>query len=75
MPYVYFKYSAQQEEFFKRVEESMGRRYKVGVVFTKGTKKSFTEMSSTPTSRYSDTKIVAQGEQSDFKYTIPGGAK
>lgn len=75
MPYVYFKYSAQQEEFFKRVEESMGRRYKVGVVFTKGTKKSFTEMSPTPTSRYSDTKIVAQGEQSDFKYTIPGGAK
>lgn len=73
MAYMYFKYSSQQEEFFKQVEASRGKRFRVGVVFTKGTKKSFTEMSSNPTSRFSDFKIVAQGEQSDFKYTLPGG--
>ena len=73
MAYMYFKYSSQQEEFFKQVEASRGKRYRVGVVFTKGTKKSFTEMSTTPTSRFSDMKIVAQGEQTDFKYTQGGG--
>ena len=73
MPYVYFKYSAQQERYFRGIEEGMGKRFRVGTVITKGTRKSFTEMSPSPSSRFSDSKIVAEGEQSDFRYTMPGG--
>lgn len=73
MPYVYFKYSSEQERFFKEVEANRGKTFRVGVVFSKGTKKSFTEMSTSSTSRFADMKIVAQGEQSSFKYTLPGG--
>lgn len=71
MAYVYFLYSSQQETFFKNVEASMGRTYKVGTVISKGTRKSFTEISNTPTNKYSDSRIVAKGEQSKFRYTLP----
>lgn len=73
MAYKYFLYSPQQESFFKKVEESMGRTFRVGTVFYKGTKKSFTEMSAKPSNQYSDTRIVAEGEESTFRYEIPRG--
>lgn len=73
MPYVYFKYSAQQEQYFKGIEEGLGKRFRVGTVISRGTRKSFTEMSTSPNSRFSDVKIVAEGEQSNFRYTLPGG--
>ena len=55
------------------VEKNMGRTYRVGTVYTKGTRKSFTEMSSSPTSIYSDVKVVAEGEETSMKYTLPQG--
>ena len=73
MAYKYFLYSSQQEKFFSDIEKSMGKKFKVGIVFTKGTKKSFTEISSNPTNGYSDAKIVAEGEETSFRYTLPRG--
>ena len=73
MAYKYFLYSSQQANFFKTVEQNMGRTFHVGTVFYKGTKKSFTELSSTPTNNYSDAKIVAEGEETSLRFTLPGG--
>lgn len=73
MAYKYFLYSSQQLAFQTGIEKSMGKTYRVGTVFTKGTKKSFTELSSNPTNRFSDTRIVAQGEETDFRYEMPRG--
>lgn len=73
MAYKYFLYSAQQQEFLTHVEKSMGHTFRVGTVYTKGSRKSFTELSDSPNSQYSDAKIVAQGEESTFKYTLPKG--
>ena len=73
MAYKYFLYSSQQATFMANVERNMGRTYRVGTVYTKGTKKSFTEMSSSPTSIYSDAKIVAEGEETSMKFNLPKG--
>lgn len=73
MAYKYFLYSSQQLAFQTGIEKSMGKTYRVGTVFAKGTKKSFTELSSNPTNRFSDTRIVAEGEESDFRYELPRG--
>lgn len=73
MAYKYFLYSSQQATFMTEVEKNMGRTYRVGTVYTKGTRKSFTEMSSSPTSIYSDVKVVAEGEETSMKYTLPQG--
>lgn len=73
MAYKYFLYSSQQAAFQTGIEKSMGKTYRVGVVFAKGTKKSFTELSSKPSNRFSDTRIVAEGEETDFRYEMPRG--
>ena len=75
MAYKYFLYSSQQAEFMATVERSMGRTFRVGTVFTKGTRKSFTELSSSPRSRYADARIVAEGEETTFKYILPQGVQ
>lgn len=73
MAYKYFLYSSQQQEFQMKIEQGLGKRYQPGVVFTKGTKKNFTELSLTGRSTFSDAKVVAQGEESNFRYTLPRG--
>lgn len=75
MAYKYFIYSSQQADFLANVEKTMGKTFRVGTVYTKGTRKSFTELSSTPNSKYADAKIVAQGEENTFKFTLPQGVK
>lgn len=72
MAYKYFLYSSQQEEFMRNTESKRGKQFKVGTVYTKGTRKSFTELSSKPTNRYSDVKLVCEGEESSFKFSLPG---
>ena len=69
----YFIYSSEQLKFRKSVEEKMGKKFRVGHVIVNGVKKPFTELSATPTSRYADFKIVASGEISKMKYTMPEG--
>ena len=71
MAYKYFIYSINQMKFMKDMQKKMGRTYRPGIVFNKGRKFSFTELSSTGKSIYSDAKIVAEGEVNKFKYTMP----
>ena len=71
--YRYFIYSSEQMAFQKRMEERMGRTYQVGIVIYRGKRVSFTELSRTGNSTYSDAKIVAEGDMTKFKYTLPRG--
>ena len=69
----YFLYSSEQLKMRKSVESKMGKNFKPGVVIVNGTRKPFTELSSTPISRFSDAIIVAQGDPTFMNYTLPGG--
>lgn len=70
----YFLYSSEELNFRKEVEAKMGRKFVTGHVIINGTKKPFTSLSSTPTSaRYPDSKVVASGEASEMRYTMPEG--
>ena len=69
----YFFYSSEQLKFRRQMEEKMGKRFVVGQVIVDGVRKPFTEMSSTQTSRYSDAKLVVEGDPSVMRYTLPGG--
>lgn len=72
MAYKYFLYSLIQLNFRKQTELKLGRKFKPGQVIVNGKKLPFTELSSTDKSRYSDAMVVAQGETSNMKYTMPG---
>lgn len=70
----YFIYSEQQLKLRKDVEYKMGRKFRVGHVIVNGTRKPFTELSSSPKSIYSDAKIVAETDDIDLmRYTLPQG--
>ena len=69
----YFLYSSEQLKLRKQVESRMGKKFKAGVVIVKGVRKLFTELSSEPTSRFSDAKVVASGDPITMKYTMPTG--
>ena len=71
--YRYFFYSSEQMQFQEKMETKQGKNYKVGTVIYKGKRRNFTEMSRTNTSRYSDAKLVAEGDISRIKYTLPKG--
>lgn len=73
MAYKYFLYSSEQEKFMRKIQEQMGKTFNIGTVYYKGSRKSFTEMSSSPNNRYSDMKIVAEGDDTKMKYTLPTG--
>ena len=73
MAYKYFLYSSEQLKFRTQIEAKMGKVFKVGHVIVNGVRKPFTELSSAPSSRYSDAKIQAEGEEHSFRYTLPGG--
>ena len=69
----YFIYSSEQLKLRKSVEAKMGKIFKCGTVIVNGTRKPFTELSPRPTSRFSDAIIVAQGDPTLMKYTLPEG--
>ncbi len=69
----YFIYSSEQLKFRKEVESKMGRKFKTGHVIVNGVRKPFTELSSSSKSRFSDAKIVAEGDPSLMSYTLPKG--
>lgn len=71
--YRYWIYSAEQMAFQKRMEENMGKRYRVGTVIYRGKRRNYTQMSTTANSHYSDAQIVAQGDMRTTKYTPPRG--
>ena len=67
-PYVYFLYSEQQEKWRSEVEAKMGRVFEPGTVVVTGRRVPFTELSSKPTNRLPDVKIIAEGYRSKMKY-------
>jgi hypothetical protein len=67
--YKYFIFSASQLKDRSEIEKSIGKTFKPGEVAVGPKKKKYTEMNSTGTSRYSDAKIVAEGDISKMKYT------
>lgn len=69
----YFIYSTEQFKFRQNMELKMGKRFRVGEVVVNGVRKPFTELSSSPKSRYSDAKIVAEGNPLTMKYKLPEG--
>ena len=69
----YFIYSSEQLNFRKGIELKMGKNFRVGHVIVNGVRKPFTELSSSPNSRFPDAKIVAEGDPTLFKYTLPEG--
>ena len=69
----YFFYSSEQLKFRRQMEEKMGKKFVVGQVIVNGVRKPFTEMSSSQTSRYPDAKLVARGDTSIMRYTLPEG--
>jgi len=71
----YFLYSSEQLRFRRGIEEKMGHKFKVGQVVVNGTRRPFTEISSSPTSRYADAKVVAKGDPDLMVYTPPAGKK
>lgn len=71
--YRYFIYSSDQMKFQKKMEEKVSKTYQVGTVIVNGKKRSFTELSKTGVSTYSDAVIVAEGSLKKFKYTLPKG--
>lgn len=71
MAYKYFHYSTEQLQFLRKIESKMGRSFTPGTVFNKGKRCSFTELSSSKKSIYSDDKIVAEGDPDSFTYTLP----
>lgn len=74
MAYRYFMYSSTQLAWMKAMGEKRGLTYKPGIVFNKGKKYTYTELSSTGTStRYSDSKVVAEGDTASMSYTEPTG--
>lgn len=68
----YWLYSREQLKFKQEREAALGRKFKVGFVIVNGVKKNVTEINSTGVSRFADAKIVAEGDQKDFKYSQPG---
>lgn len=68
---VYFIFSSEQMQFQKNMAEKMGKTYTVGRVIVGGVRKNFTTMSRTNTTGYSDEEIVASGEVTKMKYTMP----
>ena len=69
----YFYYSSEQLKFRRQMEGKMGRKFSVGHVIVNGVRKPFTEITSVPKSRYADAKLVAKGEESTIRYTLPIG--
>lgn len=67
----YFLYSSSQMKFMREMEAKRGKKFKVGSVIFNGSKKAFTELSSTDVSPYTDGKVVASGDTAFMTYTLP----
>lgn len=69
---VYFLYS---EEYFREMNSVLnpkGKSFVAGTVVVNGLRKKFTNISTTKSlPRFIDTKVVAEGVQSQYTYTSP----
>lgn len=70
--YKYFLYSRQQVNDQNARLDKMNKVVKLGVVISGGRRLEFSALSDKPElPRYSDVRVVAQGDQDDFVYTMP----
>lgn len=68
--YRYFMYSETQRKEKSNVEKTLNRKYAPGYVIYKGKKHLYTEIvTSVSNCRYADSKLVAEGNLEDLKYT------
>ena len=66
--YRYFLYSKTQHNLRQTVDRNINRVFIPGTVFSKGKWVTFTEISISPSNKYADSKIVAEGYLEDMKY-------
>jgi hypothetical protein len=72
MSYRYFLYSKDQLDEKNAILEKRNKSFTPGVVAVNGIRRQFTQISSIPElPRFIDTKVVAEGELSSFRYTKP----
>lgn len=70
--YRYFIYSNEQYKLRLKIERQLGNEFKPGIVYVSGQQKHFTEMiEDFGTCRYTDATIVAEGDITKMKYTMP----
>jgi hypothetical protein len=70
--YKYFLYSRQQVNDQNARLDKLNRVVKLGVVISGGRRLEFSALSDKPElPRYSDVRIVAQGDTDDLVYTMP----
>lgn len=70
--YKYFLYSEEQYKEKNTILNKAGKIFEPGTVVVNGTRKKYTQLSSTPTmERYIDTKIIAEGDLNNIVYTSP----
>lgn len=67
----YFLYSAEQFKMRSELEKKLGKTYMAGMVIVNGERKLFTELSTVPSSRFSDFKIITSGDPSKLTYKMP----
>ena len=72
MAYKYFLYSKEYLDEQTSILSKRGKVFTPGTVVVNGIRKQFTQMSSSATiPRFVDIKIVAEGDDSSFKYDKP----
>lgn len=72
LTYKYFLYSDEQIAEKNKILSAAGKQFVPGTVIIKGKRQKFTQISDIPTiPRYFDTKVIAEGNLSDFTYTEP----
>jgi hypothetical protein len=72
MAYKYFLYSDEQIAEKNKILNPVGKEFIPGTVAVGGTKKKFTQISSSNNiTRFVDCKIIAEGEESEMSFTEP----
>ena len=71
----YFIYSEDQIKEKNQILGKVGKRFVPGTVIVSGARQKFTQISKqnyiTDKRRYTDAKVIASGDRSDFQYTMP----
>lgn len=66
--YKYFIYSKEQYKTRTEIEKKIGKTFTPGTVMVKGERKKYTEVNTTGKSKYSDAKIIAEGEEERMNF-------
>lgn len=70
--YRYFLFSMDQVKDKNKIYDKVNKTMVLGTVFYNGVRKEFSALSTTPTlNKYTDVRIVAQGDITKMQYTMP----